>query len=352
MADQAEWIRRWQPTLSSQPWKILRIDDTLYLFKTHFGESSYAICLCDFQTIYHEKVENQNVTRRCKSLNPKFEAPLSRLLSHLSQNIQSEEKQCQWSLQKQTDEDGEVVLATIKTQLSGLPFVWEFHLRKAAEKELQYQLLFPLLAMVGELGRRQSELKRLLEAKDCEIQDYKTSGARVSRRTLETLQFDAKAFTNEMNLSQKFEQVVRNCQSRAFELPECRELYKQVMAKDAFLNRRIDTADSAAVDEDSLFGLVSSLEESGQPVKMPDGTRDRTSTGSWSNRMPSSLVPESMSDGSKRRSTSKSPDISPNIASLAPSSAEIEMQTRAALAKRLESEAEKEKSKKKKKKLL
>lgn len=38
--------------------------------------------------------------------------------------------------------------------------------------------------MVGELGRRQSELKRLLEAKDCEIQDYKTSGARVSRRML------------------------------------------------------------------------------------------------------------------------------------------------------------------------
>lgn len=88
-----------------------------------------------------------------------------------------------------------------------------------------------------------------------------------------------------------------------------------------YVNDFYFTADSAAVDEDSLFGLVSSLEESGQPVKMPDGTRDRTSTGSWSNRMPSSLVPESMSDGSKRRSTSKSPDISPNIASLAPSSA-------------------------------
>ena len=77
-----------------------------------------------------------------QSLNPKFEAPLSRLLSHLSQNIQSEEKQCQWSLQKQTDEDGEVVLATIKTQLSGLPFVWEFHLRKAAEKEVMVTLGF------------------------------------------------------------------------------------------------------------------------------------------------------------------------------------------------------------------
>ena len=42
-------------------------------------------------------------------------------------------------------------------------------------------LVQPLLAMVVELNRRQSELCALLRKKDLEIMDYKESGVRLSR---------------------------------------------------------------------------------------------------------------------------------------------------------------------------
>jgi hypothetical protein len=38
--------------------------------------------------------------------------------------------------------------------------------------------------MVGELSRRETNLKKLLEAKDREIEDYKASGAQISRRIM------------------------------------------------------------------------------------------------------------------------------------------------------------------------
>ena len=41
--------------------------------------------------------------------------------------------------------------------------------------------MVPLLAMVGELSRRQKELQEILSRKDKEIKDYRDQGYRVSR---------------------------------------------------------------------------------------------------------------------------------------------------------------------------
>lgn len=42
-------------------------------------------------------------------------------------------------------------------------------------------VVFPLLSMVGELQRRQDELFKILKKKDYEIQEYKNTGAVLSR---------------------------------------------------------------------------------------------------------------------------------------------------------------------------
>ena len=42
-------------------------------------------------------------------------------------------------------------------------------------------LIVPLLAMVGELNRRQRELVKIISAKDKEIDDYKSQGVKTSR---------------------------------------------------------------------------------------------------------------------------------------------------------------------------
>ena len=45
-------------------------------------------------------------------------------------------------------------------------------------------LIVPLLAMVGELTRRQNELIKVIQNKDKEIDDYKSQGVKTSRSKL------------------------------------------------------------------------------------------------------------------------------------------------------------------------
>ena len=42
-------------------------------------------------------------------------------------------------------------------------------------------LILPLMAMVGELTRRQQELIKIIQTKDKQIDDYKSQGAKCSR---------------------------------------------------------------------------------------------------------------------------------------------------------------------------
>ena len=59
--------------------------------------------------------------------------------------------------------------------------VVENYIPSHTHSQLTDHLIMPLLSMVGELSRRQSELIKLLGRKDREIQDYKDHGATVSR---------------------------------------------------------------------------------------------------------------------------------------------------------------------------
>ena len=48
--------------------------------------------------------------------------------------------------------------------------------------QVSNHLITPLLSIIGELCRRQSELIKIISKKDREIQDYKDQGTTVSRR--------------------------------------------------------------------------------------------------------------------------------------------------------------------------
>ena len=54
--------------------------------------------------------------------------------------------------------------------------------------QISDHLTCPLLAMVGELQRRQQELVKLLKLKDKEIDDYKIQGGKVTRSKYRCLQ--------------------------------------------------------------------------------------------------------------------------------------------------------------------
>ncbi|VDI10721.1 non-homologous end-joining factor 1 [Mytilus galloprovincialis] len=215
----------------------------------------------------------------------------------------------------------------INSQLAGLPFCWNF-VGNSADKEMASEnLIVPLMAMVGELTRRQRELIKILQNKDKEIEDYKSQGGKTTRKHIETQEFVETAFENTMLMSKGFEEEVKSFGSSAFD-DSGQDLYRQIMTKHSWLHRQ--------KNEEEL------------PVNDTSDQGRKPSTGtSWgSSRLPPSVTgPPSQKSPNKSPASSKSntPDTSPIK--------DTELMRRQALERRLESDEAKkhEKTKKKKK---
>ncbi|XP_020632000.1 non-homologous end-joining factor 1-like [Orbicella faveolata] len=200
---ETSWRRRWKPDLNSQPWKPFFISDKSFLVKSMFVEmdSSYEFCLWDSSTFWHEKVEQDIFKRRTKELNPNVEAKLSYLLKFVQKSVEecNQKEESTFTINEEADDQ---LIVKMKTKLqAGVPFVWEFHCSVGQKDMVGSQLVQPMLAMINELQRRQTELCVLLRKKDLEILDYKGSGVRLSRKSLGTTEFDENSFKSKMILS-------------------------------------------------------------------------------------------------------------------------------------------------------
>ncbi|EMP35182.1 Non-like proteinous end-joining factor 1 [Chelonia mydas] len=82
----------------------------------------------------------------------------------------------------------------LKSELSGLPFYWDFHCPAAAVEVISRHLVRPLIRMSLALQYQLQELASLLVQKDAEIEDYRDSGAALSRGRLRTEPFQEKPF--------------------------------------------------------------------------------------------------------------------------------------------------------------
>lgn len=325
--------------MRSCPWQPVEIGGDRYLIKFRFTQDSYEILITDLVHFWYEEIEDIALRKRIQKLNPSIEASLTRILDQIRSSIEFPERETTLSVGFKPDGNEEKLMLKINSQLAGMPFLWNFVGRVADEEMASENLIVPLLGMVSELSRRQGELVKIISNKDKEIDDYKSQGVKTSRKHMETKGFVETAFENEMLLSKDFESSVNNLGSTAFD-ETCQDLYRQIMTKQAWINR----SPSKAAEEDEFADA--SVEEEG---------RKGSSGPSWgTGRLPPSITgPKSVSPDKVRPKTSpaKSPKSS---ASNTPESSPVkdsEHLRRMALERRLEQEEMKkhEKTKKKKK---
>ncbi|XP_068740229.1 non-homologous end-joining factor 1-like [Montipora capricornis] len=340
---ETSWRRRWKPDLKSQPWKPFSVSDKEYLIKSMFFETdcSYELCIWDFTTLWYEKVEQDTFKARAKELNPNVEAKLSYLVKFVKKSIEEDKHSGEATFTMTEDDDSKCILK-MKTKLqAGVPFLWEFHCSVGQQEMVGSQLVQPLLAMITELNRRQTELFRLLRKKDEEIMDYKESGVRLSRKSLGTSAFDENAFKSKMVLSQGFEDSVKGAVSKGFDEASC-ELYQQVMIKKAWLAEKdLPEPDEGDDDVDDVYGSIA------------QGTVEAPSASSWTDLPPPSLMSVEPSNaspgrGSPRKTPVTSPVKSGTSSPAGSPSKEMELQRREALKKKLAEETERKKRKKRK----
>ncbi|KAJ8307009.1 hypothetical protein KUTeg_015093 [Tegillarca granosa] len=184
MTTEIQWRRQWKPDLRSCPWQPITIDGESYLIKTKFTQDSYEILVTDLTNFWYEELDEKNLKKRVQKLNPSIEASVSRILDQIRNCLESPdnaETNLSIGFKAETDTEEDKMMLKLNSQLAGMPFTWHF-IGKPAEKEMTSQhLIIPLMAMVGELMRRQGELVKVLETKDREIEDYKSQGVKTSR---------------------------------------------------------------------------------------------------------------------------------------------------------------------------
>jgi non-homologous end-joining factor 1 len=142
-------------------------------------EAGYRLLLWDAGAMWAESMDRGEVMDRMAALNCNLEAPSSLVLSHLSSILTSPPT----TFSEATPTVGGRTLL-VSGSMSGLPFEWQFQFTRAPESLVEGELVGPLLAVLAELCRQRQALTGLLRRKDEEIQDYRASGATLSRREL------------------------------------------------------------------------------------------------------------------------------------------------------------------------
>ncbi|XP_061465318.1 non-homologous end-joining factor 1 isoform X2 [Rhineura floridana] len=179
-----------------QPWtSVCFAESTKLMAKAWFGDAGYALLLSDLTNMWYEKADTEVIQQRSKELNKRLTARASSFLNHLcslmcplleGENNSSTSFSCQLSPSTLT--------LHVKSELLGLPFYWDFHCSAAPVEMMSCHLVRPLMAMSLALQSQVRELASLLLQKDAEIEDFRESGAVLSRERLKTEPFKEESF--------------------------------------------------------------------------------------------------------------------------------------------------------------
>ncbi|NWS00159.1 NHEJ1 factor, partial [Motacilla alba] len=194
-----------ESSLLTQPWASVRFGESNFLAKVCFRDTGYILLISDLSSVWYESAGAEAVGQRSKELNKRLTVHVSSFLNHL----------CNLMCPLLAGQPGATTAFSchrcpsglrlhVKSELSGLPFYWDFHCCPAPLEMVSRHLVRPLIQMNLVLQCQVQELISLLLQKDAEIEDYKESGATLSRDRLRTERFREETF------QQNFVAEVRN----------------------------------------------------------------------------------------------------------------------------------------------
>ncbi|KAM7247549.1 hypothetical protein CapIbe_001502 [Capra ibex] len=182
--------------LLMQPWAWLQLAENSLLAKVYITRQGYALLVSDLQQVWHEQVDTSVISQRAKELNKRLTAPPEAFLCHLDDLLRPllKDASCPGTATFSCDHVEEALILRVRSELSGLPFYWNFHCILASPSLVSQHLIRPLMGMSLALQCQVRDLTTLLHMKDLEIQDYQESGATLSRDRLKTEPFEENSF--------------------------------------------------------------------------------------------------------------------------------------------------------------
>ncbi|XP_064443139.1 solute carrier family 23 member 3 isoform X6 [Mirounga angustirostris] len=193
--------------LLMQPWAWLQLAENSLLAKAYITKQGYALLVSDLQQVWHEQVDACVVSQRAKELNKRLTAPPAAFLCHLDDLLRPllKDTACSSKATFVCDRVAEALILRVRSELSGLPFYWNFHCTLASPSLVSQHLIRPLMGMSLALQCQVRELATVLRMKDLEIQDYQESGAVLSRDRLKTEPFEENSFLEQFMVEHTYE---------------------------------------------------------------------------------------------------------------------------------------------------
>ncbi|XP_027590563.2 non-homologous end-joining factor 1 isoform X1 [Pipra filicauda] len=256
--------------LLTQPWASVHFGESAFLAKVCFRDTGYILLISDLSSVWYESVDTKAVEQRSKELNKRLTVNVSSFLNHLcnlmcpllaGQPAPTTTFSCNRSASG--------LILHVKSELSGLPFYWDFHCCPAPLEMVSRHLVRPLIRMNLALQHQVQELISLVLQKDAEIEDYRESGATLSRDRLRTEPFQEETFQQNF-MTERLPQIFGAGEGQAF-ASALQQLYTAVMQQEA------KQAQKRQCSEDDA-DLVSTAEITRDPHSPPPSQEDETTS--------------------------------------------------------------------------
>ncbi|NXI43320.1 NHEJ1 factor, partial [Galbula dea] len=182
-------------SLLTQPWASVCFNESAFIAKACFRDTGYILLISDLHSVWYESADTEAVAQRSKDLNKRLTVHVSSLLHHLCNlmcPLLAGQPDATTSFSCHLAAGG--LSLHVKSELSGLPFYWDFHCCSAPVEMVSRHLVRPLIWMSLVLRYQVQGLTSLLLRKDAEIEDYRESGATLSRDRLWTEPFQEETF--------------------------------------------------------------------------------------------------------------------------------------------------------------
>ncbi len=115
-------------------------------------------------------------------MNPKLESPSHKIIENLSSNLVTSQS-CSglFTVQSQETDSDSSFRVKMESKLAGVDINWELVFNQFDNKSIKDYFVLPLMFNCAEYELRETELTKAVLAKDKEIDDYKSQGAKLSR---------------------------------------------------------------------------------------------------------------------------------------------------------------------------
>ncbi|XP_057286007.1 non-homologous end-joining factor 1 [Pezoporus wallicus] len=269
---QMEGSKKLESSLLTQPWASVCLSECPFIAKVCFRDTGYILLISDLSSVWYESADAEAVGQRSKELNKRLTVQVSSFLHHLCKlmgPLLAGQPDATTSFSCHRTANG--LSLHMKSELSGLPFYWDFHCCPAPVEMVSRHLVRPLIQMSLALQSQVQNLASLLLQKDAEIEDYRESGATLSRDRLRTEPFQEETF-QQCFMVKSLPQICGAGEGQAF-TSTLQQLYMAVTQQEARQAQKRQHSEDA---EDP----APPAETTGHPHPPPSSQEDETASSS------------------------------------------------------------------------